>query len=124
MSVADDLRNKRAKMTRSERQLSNVILDDFPVSGLCSITELAAKADTSTPTVGRFLQKLGFSGYGEFQTALRKELSEMISNPISKRADWKSGLPEEHILGQYSRQALSNQQTTLDDLDTEAFDAF
>ncbi|MBC6405337.1 MAG: MurR/RpiR family transcriptional regulator [Rhodospirillales bacterium] len=124
MTVAERFRNKRGQMTRSELQLGNAILDDYPMSGLCSITELAAKADVSTPTVGRMLQKLGFSGYAEFQAALREELSEMISNPITKRAHWKSTLPEEHILSQYSRQALANQQAMLDDLDADAFDGF
>lgn len=124
MSVADRLRTSMEQMTRSERQLGSAILDDYPVSGLCSITELAAKADVSTPTVGRMLQKLGFSGYAQFQAALRNELSEMVSNPIAKRAHWKSTLPEEHILSQYARHALANQQSMLEDLDPESFDTF
>ena len=110
-------------MTRSERQLINVILDDYPISGLCSITELAEKADVSSPTVARMLHKLGFAGYGEFQSALRDELGEMISDPIAKRDVWKTDLPEEHILNRYSRQALENQQRTLDEVDPEEFNS-
>ncbi|MEM6825635.1 MAG: MurR/RpiR family transcriptional regulator [Pseudomonadota bacterium] len=121
-SIAEKIRANRDVMTRSEAQLVEVILDEYPVSGLCSITELAEKAAVSSPTVGRLLQKLGYGGYGEFQAALRVELSEMISNPISKRVQWKSDLPEEHILSRYAALALDNQRSTLDGLDPAEFD--
>lgn len=124
MTVAEAIRTKNDQMTRSERQLASVILDEYPVSGLCSITELAAKAEVSTPTVGRLLQKLGIDGYGAFQTALRTELADMISDPITKHDHWKTDLPEEHILNRFSRQTLANQQATLDDINPDDFDAF
>lgn len=122
MSIADAIQSKRDSMTRSERQLVNVILDEYPISGLCSITELAEKADVSTPTVARLIQKLGFSGYGQFQSELRTELGEMISNPIAKHDHWKNDLPEEHILNRYARQAIENQRSTVEDLDPADFD--
>ena len=123
MSIADLLRTRREQMTRSELQLADAVLDDYPVSGLCSITELAAKAGVSTPTVGRLLQKIGVTGYAAFQAALRAELSEMISDPIAKRAHWTADLPEEHVISQFSRQTLANQQATLEELDPTEFDA-
>ena len=90
-SIAERIRENRDTMTRSEAQLVEVILDEYPVSGLCSITELADKAGVSSPTVGRLLQKLGYGGYGDFQAALRAELSEMISDPIAKRVHLEVG---------------------------------
>ena len=122
-SVADRIRAKRDEMTRAEHQLVAVILDEYPISGLGSITELAGKAGVSSPTVGRLLQKLDFAGYGEFQAALRSELGEMISTPIAKRDHWATDLPDEHILGRYAREALANQRATLDEIDAESFDA-
>lgn len=122
MSIAEAIQNTRAEMTRSEIQLANAILDEYPISGLCSITELADKAGVSTPTVGRMIQKLGYSGYGKFQAALRTELAEMISDPIAKRESWKSELPEEHILNRYGRAAIENQLGSLDDVDPIEFD--
>ena len=122
MSIAEAIQTNRSEMTRSEVQLANAILDEYPISGLCSITELAEKAGVSTPTVGRMIQKLGYSGYGKFQAALRSELAEMISNPIAKRESWKSDLPEEHILNRYGRAAIDNQRNSLDDVDPADFD--
>lgn len=57
MRVTDQLLQHREEMTPSERQLLNVLLDYYPLSGLGSITELAANASVSTTTVARLLQK-------------------------------------------------------------------
>ncbi len=123
MSIAEMIQSRRDSMTRSESQLISVILDEYPISGLCSITELAEKAGVSTPTVGRMLQKLGFSGYGHFQAALREELGEMISDPIAKRDVWKNRLPDEHVLNRYCRQALENQRKTVEQVAPDDFDS-
>ena len=124
LSIADRIKDKRETMTPSEVQLVTAILDEYPISGLCSITELADKAGVSTPTVGRLLQKLDFTGYADFQAALRRELAEMISGPIAKRDMWKTDLPDQHILNRYAHQAIANQRRTLDDIDAGEFDAF
>lgn len=123
MTVSDRLISHRDDMTPTERQLLSALLDDYPIAGLSSITELAAAAAVSTTTVTRMLQKTGFDGYPQFQAALRSELKEMISDPISKRNVWKNDLPEEHILNRYSRRGLENQQRSLDEVHPEEFDS-
>lgn len=122
MTVSERLIQKRDGMTPTERQLLNTLLDDYPIVGLGSITELAGAAGVSTTTVTRMLQKVGFDGFPQFQAALRAELKEMISDPVSKRNHWQNDLPAEHILNRYSRQALENQRRSLDDIDPEEFD--
>lgn len=122
MTVADILISHRDALTPTERQLLNTLLDDYPIAGLGSITELANAACVSTTTVARMLQKTGMGGYPQFQAALRRELKEMISDPIAKRDLWDNDLPDEHILNRYSRQSLENQKRSIDDLNTEDFD--
>ncbi len=124
MTIADAIQAMRSEMTRAELQLADAILDNYPVSGLGSITELAEKAEVSTPTVARMVQKLGFSGYGPFQSTLRDELSEMISGPVAKRGTWVSELPEAHMLSRFSAAAMENLRGTLDQLDLAEFEAF
>ncbi|GGE43250.1 MurR/RpiR family transcriptional regulator [Actibacterium pelagium] len=123
MTVSARLIEHRDEMTPSERQLLNTLLDDYPIVGLGSITELASAAGVSTTTVARMLQKTGYDGFPQFQSALRAELKQMISDPIAKRNVWKTDLPEEHILNRYSRQGIENQQRTLGDVDPEDFDS-
>lgn len=122
MTVSDKLIAHRDEMTPTERQLLNTVLDDYPIAGLGSITELASAAAVSTTTVARMLQKTGFDGYPQFQSALRQELKEMISDPIAKRDVWQSDLPDEHIINRYSRQAVENQTRSLEEIKPEEFD--
>ena len=124
MRVTDRLLAQKEKMTPSERQLVSVLLDDYPMAGLGSITELASAASVSTTTVARMLQKTGFDGYPQFQAALRGEVKEMISGPVAKRDVWQNDLPEEHILNRYSQQTLANQKRTIDEVDPAEFDSF
>ncbi|MCC1494718.1 MurR/RpiR family transcriptional regulator [Cognatishimia sp. F0-27] len=122
MTVSDRLIANREDLTPAERQLLDTLLDDYPIAGLGSITELARTAAVSTTTVARMLQKAGFDGFPQFQAALRMELKEMISDPVSKRKAWQHDLPEEHILSRYARRGIENQQRSLDDVDPETFD--
>jgi DNA-binding MurR/RpiR family transcriptional regulator len=116
------LRSQFDLLTRAERQIAGVLLEDFPVLGLASISELAQKAQVSPPTVVRMVQKLGFEGYGEFQEALRAELSAKISDPIRKHERWTRDAPDSHILNRFAASVTDNLRHTLGLIDTEQFD--
>ncbi len=109
-------------LTRAERQLAGVILENYPMSGMGSITRLADKASVSTPTVARMVQKLGYSGFPEFQDALRNEVEARFSNPISKHESWAQSAPEAHILNRFTDAVMSNIRQTLANIDPEQFD--
>ena len=121
-TIAEKLKSREQDLTRAERQLASAILDNYPIPGLGSITELAELAAVSTPTVARMVQKLGFSGYPEFQQALRAELSEIISNPRQKHAQTGSTLPETHMLTRFARAAFENLEATLEGVNPAEFD--
>ena len=89
-TVSETIRSRFDGLTRAERQLANSLLDNYPVSGLGSITTVADNAKVSTPTVVRTVKKLGFSGFPEFQAQLRQELEAALSSPITKHERWAS----------------------------------
>lgn len=122
ITVAERLREHSDSLTPLERQLSDVILQNYPVSGLGSITTLAETARVSTPTVARLIQKLGFEGYPEFQRALRRELDEAISSPLTKRERWVNDAPDEHILNRFTKAVIDNISQSLDEVDPLMFD--
>ena len=121
-TIAERLKGKNDTLTRSERQLAGVILKNYPASGLGTITTLAEAADVSTPTVARLVQKLGFTGFPEFQAALRYELNEKISGPIAKRQVWADKAPDAHIMNRFTESVIGNIKQTLGEIDTETFD--
>ncbi|MEM7507492.1 MAG: MurR/RpiR family transcriptional regulator [Pseudomonadota bacterium] len=116
------LRRRLDDLTRAERQLAQSILQNYPVSGLGSITTVAAAADVSTPTVARMVQKLGFSGFPEFQADLRRELEATISNPIAKRETWAGNAPDGHLLNRFTDVVIGNIRQTLAQVDAASFD--
>ncbi len=121
-TVAERLNARQLELTRAERQVSDVILSNYPASGLGSITELAEAAAVSTPTIARMVQKLDFAGYPEFQAKLREELNDILSNPIAKRDTWVAAAPDRHILNRFTQEATENIRTSLEQLDPEVFD--
>ena len=82
LTISDRIQNKLDDLTRAERQLALSILENYPASGLGPLSALAKDAKVSVPTVARMVQKLGFQGYPEFQTELRKELKARVKAPL------------------------------------------
>jgi len=122
-TIADKLQQSVAQLTRAERQLAGSILDNYPVSGLGSITEVAKNAEVSTPTVVRMVRKLGFEGFPQFQAELRRELEAKITTPISKHERWAGNAPDKHILNSFTGAVIENIHQTLSQIDHKDFDA-
>ena len=123
LTVAERIRSKFERLTRAERQLANAIMENYPVSGLGSITTIAEVSDVSTPTVVRMAKKLGFAGFPQMQAALRAELEATLSNPIAKHNLWAENAPDTHILNRFADAVMENMRQTLRQVDPEAFNA-
>ncbi len=120
-TVQERLKEQSTSLTRSELQLSHIIMQNYPVSGLGTITALADMAGVSTPTVARLVQKLGFSGFPHFQRTLREELDEKISSPLTKRQNWVDEVPDEHLLNRFTKAVIDNISQTLAGMDMNEF---
>lgn len=68
--------------TPSEMKLVQVLLSDYPMSGLGTQASLAKRAGVSDPTVVRFVAKLGFPSFTEFQNALLNEVEARLRSPL------------------------------------------
>lgn len=61
-------------MTPAERRVARTLLETYPTAGLKSLPRLAEGAGVTGPTVLRFVRKIGFEGYPDFQRSLRDEV--------------------------------------------------
>jgi DNA-binding MurR/RpiR family transcriptional regulator len=122
-TVAERIRARFDDLTRAERHLANTILENYPVSGLGSITAVAEASGVSTPTVARMARKLGFGGFPDLQGALRGELEATISSPISKHDRWAENAPDTHILNRFADVVMENMRQSLRNIGTETFDS-
>ncbi len=122
MTVSDVINAHFAALTRAEKRLAETLLDNYPVSGLGSITTVAENAGVSTPTVARMVQKLGFRGFPDFQSRLHQELEATISNPIAKHDRWAASAPGTHILNRFADAIMGNMRQTLSQIEPGEFD--
>lgn len=123
LTVAERIRSQFDDLTRAERQLANALLENYPVSGLGSITVIAEMSNVSTPTVVRMAKKLGFKGFPELQGALRGEVEATLSSPIAKHNRWASNAPDTHILNRFADVVMENMRQTLQQIDPDEFNA-
>lgn len=82
--------------TVSEQKVGRILLAAYPIAGLESVAQLAERAQVSGPTVLRFVSKLGFNGYGDFQDVLRQEVQERLTVPAD--GDGRRAMVPEEIL--------------------------
>ncbi|MEW2551374.1 MurR/RpiR family transcriptional regulator [Streptomyces zhihengii] len=82
-TIADDIRSKLGDLSPAERKVARVILSGYPSSGFETVAVIAERAAVSTPTVLRFVGRLGYNGFPDFQAALRGELDERNASPLT-----------------------------------------
>ena len=85
MRIRQKLESMSGQFTPAERQLTSVLLADYPFAGLEPIQDLSKRAHISAPSISRFVTKLGCAGFQEFQQKLVQELKEGQQSPIDLR---------------------------------------
>jgi len=105
MTVRETIRRETAKLTASERKIANAVLADYPFGALQTIQELAEKTGVSAPSITRFVSKIGFAGYQEFQRQLIGELREGSRSPLDLKATEKLG--DGDFVADYARRAAA-----------------
>ena len=121
-SIAEQIRASLDRLTAQERRTAQVLLANYPAAGLAPVAEFAGRAQVSAPTVLRFVAKLGYAGYPDFQRQLREELEAQLASPLAKPAR-KAGLrsPERPLIDPFAEAAIANIQGTFRHLREQDF---
>jgi DNA-binding MurR/RpiR family transcriptional regulator len=85
--IGELVRQRLDSLSPAERRLARALLASYPIAGLESVARFAERAGVSPPTVTRFIAKLGFRGYPEFQENLRHEVQARLSSPLARYRD-------------------------------------
>jgi DNA-binding MurR/RpiR family transcriptional regulator len=89
----DRIRNE-ARST-AERKVASVLLEGYPTRALSTVEALAKQASVSAPTVLRFLAKIGYSRFADFQAAAIADVERQLGSPLNNiRNDAASETPE------------------------------
>ncbi|WP_395450200.1 MurR/RpiR family transcriptional regulator [Aminobacter sp. UC22_36] len=92
-SVAELITEKIDTMPAGERRAAQTLIASYPLIGLKTVAEFSQQAGVSSPTILRFVARLGFQNYPEFQSALQDELAAQLQSPASRTNTTPSLLP-------------------------------
>ncbi|GAA2620740.1 MurR/RpiR family transcriptional regulator [Streptomyces tubercidicus] len=84
-TVAERLRRVQGSLSPAELKIARALMAHYPAAGLESTSGLAGRAGVSPPTVVRFVARLGFEGYRQFQQSLRDEVQARRASPLTLR---------------------------------------
>jgi DNA-binding MurR/RpiR family transcriptional regulator len=78
-SLSDYITERFDEFSRSQKDVARYIVDHLDEAAFQTAEELARRANTSSSTVVRFSQALGFEGYPELQQAAIEEYRHKVS---------------------------------------------
>jgi DNA-binding MurR/RpiR family transcriptional regulator len=73
LTLSEEIRQRFDEFSRSQKDVGQYIVDHLEEAAFHTAEELARRANTSSSTVVRFAQALGFDGFPELQAAARDE---------------------------------------------------
>jgi DNA-binding MurR/RpiR family transcriptional regulator len=79
-SLSEYIQERFDEFSRSQKDVARYIVDHLDEAAFLTAEELARRASTSSSTVVRFSQALGFEGYPELQQAAIEEYRATIGN--------------------------------------------
>jgi DNA-binding MurR/RpiR family transcriptional regulator len=83
-SISELIADRIDAMPAGERRAAQTLIADYPMVGLKTVAEFSSQAGVSSPTILRFVARIGFQNYPEFQSALRDELAARLQSPASR----------------------------------------
>ena len=81
------------RMTPSEARIAEHMEHVYPMVALETITTICECANVGRATVVRFIQKLGYESYSQFQRDLRSELFRRLQSPQEKSMERRQKHP-------------------------------
>src|SRR3954470_15041740 len=81
LTLSGYIRERFEEFSRSQKDVARYIVDHLEEAAFQTAEELARRADTSSSTVVRFSQALGFEGFPELQDAARDEYKRRTHAP-------------------------------------------
>jgi DNA-binding MurR/RpiR family transcriptional regulator len=119
LALSERIRRNMETLTPSEKRAAHTLLHSYPFAGLETVSEYAARASVSAPSILRFVARLGFSGYAEFQRVLRNELEAQHEDPVSKalsRTGADHERPDHQVFRRVAEKFQENVQATIDNI--------
>jgi DNA-binding MurR/RpiR family transcriptional regulator len=106
-TLSAEIRQRFDEFSRSQKDVGQYIVDHLDEAAFHTAEELARRANTSSSTVVRFAQALGFEGFPELQASAREEYRRRHSgesDPVSAQplfpidqTEFEAALAADHV---------------------------
>ncbi|WP_208997125.1 MurR/RpiR family transcriptional regulator [Roseibium denhamense] len=117
--LLDDIRDRLEEFTATEKKAAHALMANYPVQGLGTVAQFADAAGVSSPTILRFVGRLGYSSFASFQHKLRSELESQLNSPLAR----SSQMPQTPAGDPHVEQILDNIRETFAHLPAGELDA-
>lgn len=107
----------------TERRVARALLSHYPTAGLEPAVKLAERSGASAPTVTRYIARLGFSGYREFQQAIRDEMTARATSPMEQPLRYPTGTSASRLLADAAEVNLDLMRACFASLPASEFEA-
>ncbi len=113
------------KLTRSEAKIAAYLEKNYPLTAFETIVSISKKASVGKATVGRFINRLGYKGFPEFMSSVRRDVVTRLETPIEQYSHKKKTVASDDtdFLYQHISYAIENLNETYARLDQKQFSA-
>ena len=122
MQMQQRINAELSDMTRAEKKVARAILSDYPTAGLLPVAKLAGLSNVSAPSVLKFVRRLGFERYLEFQGHLLNELSQKNLSMPERYDEAFAGLEGHNLVRHIARSYQDNLAASLVKIPVAEFD--
>lgn len=84
LTAAERIGDRIDAMPAGERRAAQTLIGNYPLLGLRTVADFSVQAGVSAPTILRFVARLGYQSYSDFQNALQDELAARLQSPLTR----------------------------------------
>ncbi|MDG3086096.1 MurR/RpiR family transcriptional regulator [Vibrio hannami] len=110
-------------LTPTEKVIANYFVNNFTVLPYAKVEELCEKIGIGKATLGRFLNRLGFTGFLEFKKKVSDDLVIDLAIPIERCKENEKGGKTDSLLNEHLQETQKNLEATYNLLSQSDFNA-
>ncbi len=95
-SISERIGSVINDLSSGERKAAQTLIAEYPLIGLKTVAEFAARSNVSSPTILRFINRIGFGAYADFQSALQIEVVEQLQSPLARNSMVREGRTQQN----------------------------
>ncbi|MGF1704039.1 MurR/RpiR family transcriptional regulator [Photobacterium makurazakiensis] len=111
--------------TDAEQRITQYFMENYTVLPFAKIDDLCKQIGVGKATLGRFLQRIGFSGFIEFKKRVTDDLTQTLTTPIERyECHTTAPLPADMkgVLANHYNEVMDNMEKTYQAISEDDFD--